>query len=155
MNDTTLLKIISSSKAECFSTDHFKNIAEIISLLDKAVSESEENAPIKDYIPDHVTGCVVIPLDEWERKHQSYRDTDLPIRLAEIDFDRENATFTEWNGKDGLIVAASIYRLTGCYEMALSERGFDVDCFTANLLCHCSVQRIDALDNPSFGFAGM
>ena len=155
MNDITYFKITSSGQNECFFTKHFKNIAEIVALLDKAVTACGDNAPMKDYICDHTVGHTPISLQEWNAMHQEYMNALSPIRFAEIDFDHEVSTFTEWTGKDGVIISASIYRMTGCYEMALSERGFDTDCFTANLLCHCSVQRIDTLNNPSFGFAGM
>jgi len=155
MNNNTYFKISSSGQEDCFSTSHFKTVHEIIALLDKAVTACTDNAPMKDYLRDRIVGCTPISLQEWSAKHQDYLNAVFPIRFADIDYDREVATFTEWNGKDGVIISAPIYRLTGCYEMALSERGFDADCFIANLLCHCSVQRIDASNNLTFGFAGM
>lgn len=151
MNDTNYIKITEGGQTVCFSTKEFKNSAAVIAMLNDAVNTGGENPQLKEYILSHSGSLTPMDIREWEAKDAAQSAASPHERTVSIDLDMDHAAFSDWCGDVRTLLSGEIIRLTGCYEMALTENGLDSDSFVTNLLHHCNLQCVKPMTGPAFG----
>ena len=155
MNDMSYFKLKADGKTTCFSTDFFDSPSEVIATLNAAVKTGSEGAELVDFFLTHSSNRSPISDIEWDEKESAQELPTPHERTVSLDFDADRAVFSQWSGNVRTLLSGAIYRLTGCYEMALSEKGFDSSSFVANLVQHCSLQCIEHKPYPPFVMSGM
>ena len=151
MNDTSYFKITEGGKTICFSTEMFRNSTAVIAMLNDAISTGGEGAQLKDHILLHSGRLSPMDIHEWENKEAAQGLPTPYERTVSIDLDNDYVAFSDWSGGVRTMRSGKIFRLTGCYEMTLTENGLDADSFVANLLQHCELKCIKPLTAPAFG----
>ena len=151
MNDKNYFKITEGGETVCFSTEMFRNSTAVIAMLNDAISTGSEGAQLKDYILLHSGKLTPMDIHEWENKEVAQKEPSPYERTVSIDLDYDHVAFSDWNGGVRTMLSGKIFRLTGCYEMALTENGLDADSFVANLLHHCELKCVKPLTVPVFG----
>ncbi len=154
MNDTSYVKLKTDGKTTCFTTDAFSNASEIIAIINAAINTGSEGAELVDFVLTHSKSNALISDEEWD-EIEAAQDQPTHDRTVSLDFDADRAVFSNWNGHVRTLLSGQIFRLTGCYEMALSQKGLDTGQFVANLLEHCNLQCIEHKSYPSFVMGGM
>lgn len=155
MNETSYFKLKADGKTTCFTTDEFENSSEIIATLTAAVKTRSEGAELVDFVLTHSRNRLPISDQEWEEKDAAQNQPSPNERTVNIDFDNDSAVFSHWRGNVRTLLSGQIDRLTGCYEMSLSEKGLDASSFVSNLMQHCSLQCIEQKNYPAFVMGGM
>lgn len=144
------LKITEDGNAFCVATSRFERISDVIGMLSDAISAEENGETLKDAILTRCGDYTDIDTDDWETKARDHAETPNDERIVDLDLDAETAVLSDWKGDGRNVVSGEIWRLAGCYEMAMQDGKLDGDQFVEELMHHCSIHVMEARNDQAF-----
>lgn len=150
MEKANYVKITEGGQAVCFVSSQFERISDVIGALSEAISADGGDEVLKDNILVRCGNCTPITEAEWTTKAEEQKIVPCEERIVDIDLDAETAVLSDWKDRKRSEVSGEIWRLTGCYEMSMSNGKLDSDQFITELMNHCSLQVSNEQGGPAF-----
>ena len=150
VKQSNYLKITEDGHAFCVATSRFERISDVIGMLSDAISAEENGETLKDAILARCGDYADIDVNAWEAKACYHAATPDDKRIVDIDLDAETAVLSDWKGDGRNVVSGEIWRLAGCYEMAIHDGKLDGDQFVEELMHHCTIHVMEARNDQAF-----